>query len=66
MRQLPKINNPLPPTESNRCRYCRCTTMSACDEGCDWADRQQTVCDTQVCLYRFAAALSEVITANKA
>lgn len=51
------IDNPLDPTQRGRCRYCRCTDERACDDGCSWADLQNTVCDSQECLRRWAEAL---------
>lgn len=26
------------------CRWCRCTELNACPQGCGWADRDQTLC----------------------
>lgn len=52
------IDNPLKPTTSGRCRYCRCTYYNACEEGCEWIDRQHTVCSTPNCLFRWCKAMA--------
>lgn len=27
-----------------RCRWCGCTHFRPCEDGCDWANRRQTLC----------------------
>lgn len=27
-----------------RCRWCQCTETTPCEDGCAWANRQQTLC----------------------
>jgi hypothetical protein len=35
--------------ESGLCRYCGCTDLFACAEGCSWLDPEHTVCSNLVC-----------------
>lgn len=37
-----------------RCRWCGCTELEPCPEGCGWANRSQTLCTACVLLDRAA------------
>lgn len=47
----------LPSLPSGICRYCLCTEQRACEQGCSWVDRRQTVCSSEECVAQWRAEM---------
>lgn len=59
-------SNMLTITRPGRCRYCRCTDLRACDEGCAWLDKEHTVCNSLPCVERFQNKVREIEVKKRA
>lgn len=43
------------PSEPGTCKFCGCTEDAACEGGCAWVDKEQTVCSSDECIEKYNA-----------
>lgn len=43
------------PPEPGTCKFCGCDDENACEDGCAWVDKEQTVCSSDECVAKYNA-----------